>query len=58
MVVVRVDYIDSNGEYHTVNVNERMCCSLTGTNDDYDIAEEYVTNNYSDCYSIVDVEKV
>lgn len=57
MSVVRVDYIDSNGEYQTINVNERMCC-LTGTSADYDMAEEYVLNNYPDCYSIVDVEKV
>ena len=57
MSVVKVDYIDSNGEYQTINVNERMCC-LTGTSADYDIAAEYVLNNYPDCYSIVDVEKV
>ncbi len=59
MIIVKVVFIDWNGEEHIINVTDDMCCALNG-NEEADIitAIHYVKRRYTEWYSLKSVERI
>ena len=60
MIIVKVVFIDWNGEEHTINVTDDMCYALTGANEEADVltAIHYVKRRYTEWYNLKSVERI